>query len=413
MVDRITSPDDSKNDSAFRSLNGVQLDLDADFFMPACVMRRVNALKNLQVKMVEIETQFYEKLHLLECEYAALYAPLYEKREKIVNGQYEPTQEEAKWFQDEESGNKAKREKETASDTQDDEDEDTKGIPQFWLQAFKSTDLIMEMLQLHDEPVLKHLRDIRVRMHDTKPYGYTLEFHFNENEYFTNKVLTKTYELTTDMEVKDPFSYDGSIIYKCKGCVIDWKKDMNVTVKQIKKKQKHKNSGTIRVITKEVKQDSFFNFFNTPTKDGMRPSFRTFYQSFNDFVQGKQATEAGEQSKEDDEDEEGDEQLCEADFELGHFFKEFLVPKAVLYFTGELIDEASEGEYDEVADDDDDEEANDDDHDDDERQANEAGIKVLRKKLNFKNSNQEDDDNQEDEDDGEVENSRKSDSKKS
>ena len=35
-------------------------------------------------------------------------------------------------------------------------------------------------------------------------------------------------------------------------------------VKQVKKKQKHKSKGSIRTITKQVKADSFFNFFDPP-----------------------------------------------------------------------------------------------------------------------------------------------------
>lgn len=45
-------------------------------------------------------------------------------------------------------------------------------------------------------------------------------------------------------------------------CKIDWQKGKDVTVKTIKKKQKHKGRGTVRTITKDVPQDSFFNFFN-------------------------------------------------------------------------------------------------------------------------------------------------------
>lgn len=45
-------------------------------------------------------------------------------------------------------------------------------------------------------------------------------------------------------------------------CTIDWKKGKNVTVKTIKKKQKHKGRGTVRTITKQVPNDSFFNFFS-------------------------------------------------------------------------------------------------------------------------------------------------------
>ena len=61
----------------------------------------------------------------------------------------------------------------------------------------------------------------------------------------------------------------------------------------------------------------------------------------------------------DDEDEmnEEDEELYEADFEIGHFLKEFLIPKAVLYYTGELIDEAN---YDDEEDYDDEDEGDED-----------------------------------------------------
>lgn len=41
----------------------------------------------------------------------------------------------------------------------------------------------------------------------------------------------------------------------------------NVTVKTIKKKQKHKGRGTVRTITKQVPNESFFNFFS-PLKGG-------------------------------------------------------------------------------------------------------------------------------------------------
>lgn len=47
-------------------------------------------------------------------------------------------------------------------------------------------------------------------------------------------------------------------------CTIDWVKGKNVTLKTIKKKQKHKGRGTVRVVTKTVPNDSFFNFFTPP-----------------------------------------------------------------------------------------------------------------------------------------------------
>lgn len=47
--------------------------------LPQVVKRRVNALKNLQVKCAHIEAKFYEEVHELERKYAALYQPLYDK----------------------------------------------------------------------------------------------------------------------------------------------------------------------------------------------------------------------------------------------------------------------------------------------------------------------------------------------
>jgi len=95
--------------------------------------------------------------------------------------------------------------------------------------------------------------------------GFTIEFEFTSNEYFTNTILTKSYELRTGPDEHEPLSYEGPEIVKSKGCDIQWNKGKNVTIKMVKKRQKHKNRGTIRVVTKEVQTDSFFNFFSPPT----------------------------------------------------------------------------------------------------------------------------------------------------
>lgn len=51
----------------------------SSFSLPKAVKRRVNALKNLQVKSAHIEAKFYEEVHELERKYAALYQPLFDK----------------------------------------------------------------------------------------------------------------------------------------------------------------------------------------------------------------------------------------------------------------------------------------------------------------------------------------------
>merc|ERR1712048_1089596 len=131
---------------------------------------------------------------------------------------------------------------------------------------------------------------------------------------------------SVDPDEDDPWAFDGPNIVGCTGCKIDWKSGKNVTEKTVKKEQNNKRKGQSRVVTKTVKNDSFFNFFSPP--------------------------EVPEGEEEDDED---IQTLLEADFEMGHFIRDQLIPRAVLYFTGEADDE--DDDYD---DDDDDLESDED-----------------------------------------------------
>ncbi|XP_062245528.1 nucleosome assembly protein 1-like 4a isoform X1 [Platichthys flesus] len=312
--------------------------------LPKVVRRRVHALKRLQVQCANIEAKFYEEVHELERKYAALYQPLFDKRRDIVTGTVEPTEAECEWHSDrEEEEELAQEVKEKAAieDAKKEEakpEEDPKGIPEFWLTIFKSVDMLSDMLQEHDEPILKHLKDIQVKFSEPgQPMSFTLEFHFESNGYFNNAVLTKVYKMKSEPDAPDPFSFEGPEIIDCEGCQIDWHKGKDVTVKTIKKKQKHKGRGTVRTVTKQVPNDSFFNFFN-PVK----------------------ASPGGEMD-------EDSEITLATDFEIGHFFRERIVPRAVLYFTGEALEdddsfeeeegeEGDEEEQDDEGDDDDDDE---------------------------------------------------------
>ena len=129
-------------------------------------------------------------------------------------------------------------------------------------------------------------------------------------------MLTKTYRMRSEPDDSDPFSFDGPEIMGCTGCQIHWKKGKNVTLKMIKKKQKHKGRGTVRTVTKTISNDSFFNFFAPP-----------------------EASESGDL----DDDSEA---ILAADFEIGHFLHERIIPKSVLYFTGEVIEDYDD-DYDE------------------------------------------------------------------
>ncbi len=242
-----------------------------------------------------------------------------------------------------------------------------KGIPNFWLEALQSTRVTSELIQECDEPILAHLQDIRVKLFDQKPYGYTLEFYFSENPFFSNRVLTKTYELKIEIDAKDPFSFEGPDLDKVTGTKIDWLSGKNVTVKLIKKKLKSKNKKVPpKVVTKEEKQDSFFNFFDTPKVET---------------TNGKTANH--DHADEDDDDGENNEELMMfADFEIAQQIREKVVPKAVLYFTGDLDDMDDEDDYEDYDEDDEDDEDGEGGHDDED------------------DEDDDDDDDDDDEDDG-------------
>lgn len=309
--------------------------------LPAPVKKRIKALKKIQLEATKTEAKFYEEVHKLECKYQKLYEPLYTKRAQITTGSYEPKEAECEWPSDSEDEEtelsdgvkeKAKIENEKeAKDGDKKEEDDVKGIPGFWLTIFKNVDMLAEMVQEADEPVLDLLQDITVSVSESNPMGFILHFHFKENDYFTNTVLTKEYEMKCEPMEDDPFSFEGPEIYKCKGCSIDWKKGKNLTVKQVKKKQKHKSKGEVRFIKKQVKADSFFNFFDPPS------------------VPEDPKAEVDEDTQ----------AILTADFEIGHYIRERIVPRAVLYFTGEALDDDSD--YEEEEDDDDDEEGDNED----------------------------------------------------
>jgi nucleosome assembly protein 1-like 1 len=301
--------------------------------LPKVVKRRLKALKKLQSQTNKIESRFFEEVHQLECKYAAQYEPLLQKRREIVTATVEPTDDDCDWPSDEDDDDMAEEMK-TKAKIEDNTEEaaNPKGVPDFWLTILRNVDMLSEMVQECDEPILKHLQDIKLHLNPSA--GFSLEFVFEPNEYFTNTSLTKEYIYRFVVDEANSLAYEGPEIVKCNGCTIDWQKGKNVTVKLIKKVQKHKGRGIKRTVTKTVQADSFFNFFSPP------------------------------QVTEEEEPDEETESLLAADFEIGHFIREHIIPRAVLYFTGEALDD-DDDEYDDGEGEDENEDDEEDDDDDD------------------------------------------------
>ena len=336
----------------------------------------VNALKNLQVKISDIEANYFEEIQNLEKKYMSLFDPVYEERRKIITGEKEHlSDEEKKWNYADECIYE-----ETSVEVE--KPQVKKSLPRFWLDSLKATKMLSDMIFDHDEPALEHLTDIRCRIHEQKPYGYTIEFHFSENEFFTNKVLTKTYELICEKDENRPFLLASGQLYKCIGCNIDWKKDKNLNFKITKVKQKNKKTKTTRMVTKEEDQETFFSLFDTPNEDGLKPSIRKLLEKSGDKMDLKKSV--NEDEEEDDEVDDELDRIYEMEFDVCRFLKDTFIPKAILYYTGELVDEDYDDDFDEYDDEDedeDDEAENNEEEDEDDEDFDSDDAKKEKKAL--------------------------------
>jgi len=279
-----------------------------------------------------LEAEFQEEVLELEKKYFAKFTPLYQKRATIVNGLAEPTAEEIKTGEEDE-------EEQGEADTAEKSEEvsDVKGIPEFWLSAMKNHVSLAEMITDRDEAALKDLTDVRMEYLD-KP-GFRLIFEFAENDFFSNKTITKTYFYQNESGYGGDFIYDHA-----EGDKIDWKTGKDLTVRIESKKQRNKNTKQTRVVKKTVPTESFFNFFSPP----------------------KAPTD------EDDDDAASDiEVRLELDYQLGEDIKEKLIPRAIDWFTGEALqfeevdDEMEEGDFEDEDDEEDDLSENDDEEESD------------------------------------------------
>lgn len=202
--------------------------------LPPVVRRRVAGLKGIQKEHAKLEAQFQEEVLELEKKYFAKFTPLYERRATIVNGGVEPTEDEVEAGKEDEEEEDEEETKDAEETKEEDEGEPTNGIPEFWLSAMKNQISLAEMITDRDEEALKQLTDIRMEYLD-RP-GFRLIFEFAENEFFTNKTITKTYYY------KDENGYGGDFIYDhAEGSKIDWKADKDLTLRLESKKQRNKS----------------------------------------------------------------------------------------------------------------------------------------------------------------------------
>eukprot|EP00961_Rhodomonas_salina_P104013 1399950-Rhodomonas_salina.1 len=252
--------------------------------LPEPVQACVAALNELDDEVSTLEAAYRKEMRELERKYEGLEAPIFEKRKAILSGEQKP--------------DKA----------------DGTGVPDFWLGAMQNCSMIAANITEKDEAILKSLTNITSQtLPEETGIGFKLTFHFKENEFFTNKELTKTYFMAD--------ASDDPVLENAEGTEIDWAPGKNVTVKILKKNQRNKKGKGTRTVTKTEPCESFFNFFSPP-----------------------KIPNPEEEPMEEEELEQRQMEL-ESDYEMGIAFQERLVPHAIKWFTGEADDDEDDEDY--------------------------------------------------------------------
>lgn len=281
--------------------------------LPSEVRNRIKALKKLQKDVLQNEVKFYNDLHQLELKYQVYTSKIYKKRGKIIKGKVEVTNDDCTFNDGTESPDEddpAIKEERSKFKLIKKLESSSKGIPGFWLNVMKSSCLTCDLVTDVDEPILEYLVDVAVILHQQP--GFTLYFEFSTNPYFKNKVLTKEFILKCELDLERGWRFDGPEVTAANGCVIEWYDGMDTTrvVKEKKSCKWVEGKGRVVLPEKEVSvTDSFFNFFNNERDDGADQEYFGLQRKYVRLME----------------------------LMLGMYFREEIIPRAVLYFTGDTM----------------------------------------------------------------------------
>ncbi|CAJ0968274.1 unnamed protein product [Ranitomeya imitator] len=123
-------------------------------------------------------------------------------------------------------------------------------IPNFWVTTFVNHPQVSALLGEEDEEALHYLTRVEVTEFEDIKSGYRIDFNFDENPYFENKVLSKEFHLN---ESGDPSS---------KSTEIKWKagKDLTKRSSQTQNKASRKRQ--------HEEPESFFTWFTDHSDAG-------------------------------------------------------------------------------------------------------------------------------------------------
>lgn len=272
----------------------VEVDIDQEIEdaikeLPLSEKIRAAAINTHLNEKKALDEELQKKIASLTLEYEQKSLPLYTQSQELIAGRA-PTDEEIKDL------NKYLKEGEaeqvaTAQTT-------SAPLADYWFKALQTHQDIVHEIKEADEPVLKSLLKIEYIPVDLKKFE--IVFTFAPNDYFANTELRKVVNLNDDEE---PVSTTGT--------PIEWKEGKNTTIKITKKTQKNKKTGVKRVVEKETKIESFFNFFSDSA-----------------------ATEHPEEEEEDRDENAMDGDRLNIDYDIARSIVDEIIPYSLEYFLG-------------------------------------------------------------------------------
>jgi len=245
----------------------------------------------------------------------------------------------------------------------------TPGCPGFWLQAIQNCGQLKDVIEEHDEPVLKYLKDVAKEDLDKEDQekGYVLKFTFVANPYFEQTEL----KLEVHYGETNPYNQQYGV-KKVVSTEIQWKEGKDVTVEKVAKKVKGGGAKKAKQKGKETiePRNSFF-----------RQIFRNMSEDDEELPDDIKLMQEG-MDEEDLDPEELLEMVMEQIDELGCLCKDSLIPFAVRFYTGEAKfdeeDDDDDDEDEEEEDDDDDDDDDDDESEDESPKGKKGGKKVAK-----------------------------------
>ncbi|KAF4665293.1 hypothetical protein FOL47_004666 [Perkinsus chesapeaki] len=155
----------------------------------------------------------------------------------------------------------------------------------YWLQCMLNHPVMKGLIRPADEDLLAYLTNIISRpLFDSQvgdgdnsrlgETGFELIFVFDDNPYFEETLLKKTYIMSIGQDVRpvEPLVYMGWTwpgleisLLSITSSTVTWRPGRDVTMEYHSRRQKNKKTGETRMVMEAEPCGSFFTFFNTLT----------------------------------------------------------------------------------------------------------------------------------------------------